>query len=110
MLSKKDLIAINQEFHNGSVVNESSLDYVVSMTKRSKNWLKTAALLTRAVLVDHVFEDGNKRTAAAAIMACAEIQGVHCNPDRVNQLVIKVILKNVTDVRTIERLIKNAIE
>lgn len=110
MLSKKDILAINQEFHNGHVVNESSLDYVVSMTKRSKNWLKTAALLARAILVDHVFEDGNKRTAAAAIMACAAMYGVRCSSDKVNATVVTMIKKNITDIRAIERLIKNAIK
>jgi prophage maintenance system killer protein len=110
MLSKKDIIAINQEFHGGQLVNEGSLDYVISMTRRSRNWLKTASLLTRAILVDHVFEDGNKRTAAAIILACADMQGISCNPDKINQAIIRIILKNVTDVRAIERVIKDAIE
>ncbi len=108
MLSKKDIIAINQELHNGRTMNESSLDYAIDMTKRSKNWLKTAALLTRAILIDHVFEDGNKRTATAVILGCADLAGVACDPDKVNKAVVRIILKNITDVRTIERLIQDA--
>jgi prophage maintenance system killer protein len=110
MLSKKDIIAINEEFHGGRVVNEGSLDFAITMTKRSRNWLKTAALLTRAILIDHVFEDGNKRTAAAVILALADINGVYCNPDRVNAAIVRMLKRNTTDVRTIERLIKDAIE
>jgi len=108
MLSKKDIIAINQELHNGRIMNESSLDYAISMTKRSKNWLKTAAILARAILVDHVFEDGNKRTATAVILGRADMADVSCDPDKVNKAVVMIILKNITDIRTIERLIKNA--
>ena len=109
MLSKKDIIALNLEFDKGIVVNEGSLDYAIDMTHRSKNWLKAAALLTRAILVDHVFEDGNKRTAAALIITCFELFGVHYNAGRVNLAVVRIIRENITDVRKIERLIKDAV-
>lgn len=110
MLSKKDLISLNQEFAEGIIVNKSSLDYVVDMTRKSKNWLKTAALLVRAILVDHIFTDGNKRTAAAVIMACLEMQGFVCDQDKVGAVVIRIIKENITDVRKIERLIKNVVK
>lgn len=110
MLSKKDIVVFNKGFHTGRVVNEGSLDYAVSMTARSKNWLRTAAILTRAILIDHVFEDGNKRTAAATILACCDISNVYCNPQKINVAIVQMMKKNITDVRKIERMIKNAIE
>lgn len=110
MLSKKDIIALNQELHTGRIVNEGSLDYAIETTKRSKNWLKSAATLTRAILIDHVFEDGNKRTAAAVIMVHLEMNNIHYNPDSVNQMIIRILKKNITNMRTIERMIKNVIE
>ena len=64
MLSKKDVIEINREFHSGKIVNEGSLDYAIETTKRSKNWLRSAAYLVRAVLIDHAFEDGNRKKRA----------------------------------------------
>ena len=110
MLSQKDLITINAQFHTGHIVNSGSLSYVLTETRRSKNWLRTAALVTRAVLIDHVFEDGNKRTAAAIIITLAEMHNVELNPDKVNETIIHILLKNTTDIRIIERFIKNAIQ
>ena len=105
MLSKKDVVAINREFDTGVLVNESSLNYALETTRRSKNWLKSAALLVRAVLVDHVFQEGNKRTAAAIIMTYLEMGNFHFDPNRVNSIVLDILKKNITDVRKIERLI-----
>jgi len=110
MLSKKDIISINQALDSGTIVNESSLDFAVEMTRKSKNWLKTVALLVRAVLIDHVFADGNKRTSSAIIMAYLDMNGFDYDPDVVNKTVIKILTKNVTDVGKIEQLIKNVIE
>jgi len=110
MLSKKDLITINMEFHNGRVMNQGSLDYAIDYIRRSNNWLKSSAFLARAILIDHIFEDGNKRTAAAVIMTYMEMNSIHFNPDRVSKLILQVIIKNITDIRKIERLIKNVIE
>lgn len=110
MLSKKDVILINQEFDAGKFINESSLDYAIDMTRRSKNWLKSAALLVRAILIDHVFEEGNKRTTAAVIMTYLEMNGFHSSPNKVASVVVRILKQNITDTRKIERLIKNAIE
>ena len=109
MLSKKDIIAMNTEFDQGKVVNEGSLDYAIAMTRRSRNWLKAAALLVRAILIDHVFQDGNKRTSAAVIMAYLDFQGFHFDPKKVDEVVVEILEHNITDIRKIERKIKNAI-
>ncbi len=110
MLSKKDIIAINQAVDSGKVVNDSSLDYAIKTIGRSKNWLRAAALLTRAVLIDHVFEDGNKRTAVAIIITYYEMNNLPYNQDRVNEIIVRMLKKNVTSITTIERLIKDGIE
>ena len=110
MLTKKDLIALNQQFSNGRIAHLSSLDFVLAQTYRSWHWFKTMCLLTRAILVDHVFEDGNKRTAAAMIMANLEMQGYTYNPDKIAQVVLRITKANITTIDKIGRLIKHAIE
>ncbi len=110
MLSKKDIVAINQQFHNGRLSNESSLDYAIEIQRRSRNWLRCAALLVRAILADHVFEDGNKRTAAAVIMFYLEADDFHYRPEKVAQAVVHLIKKKTTNTEVIERVIKNVIE
>ncbi|HLC75357.1 MAG TPA: hypothetical protein VJH88_05915 [Candidatus Nanoarchaeia archaeon] len=110
MLSKKDIVEINKEFHGGQVVNGSSLEYALDTTRRSKNWLKAASMICRSVLIDHVFEDGNKRTAAAVIMTYIDMQELKYNKDKVNRIIINMLKNNTTDIRKIERLIKDVIE
>ncbi|MBI2666662.1 Fic family protein [Candidatus Woesearchaeota archaeon] len=108
MLSKKDLITFNKEFHEGKIVNESSLDFALDQAKRSKDWLKAMAYLVRAVAVDHVFEDGNKRTSALIILAISEMQGMEMDKRKVDEIVVTLAKKSMKDITKIERLIKNA--
>lgn len=110
MLSKKDVIEINKGFSIGKLMNESSLDYAVKTTARSKNWLQSAAVLTRSILIDHAFEDGNKRTAAAVIMLLMELNKIPLDPEEIPKAVVKILKKNITSIHKIERLIKDAIK
>ena len=110
LLSKKSIISINEEFDNGHVVNEGSLDFAINTARKSDNWLKSLAILVRAILIDHIFEDGNKRTAAAVVVAWLEMENLHCNIDSVNKLIIKILKKNITSLNEIIELIKNATE
>jgi prophage maintenance system killer protein len=108
-LSKKDIIALNADLDTGRVVNSSSLDYAIATMRKNKNWRKACALIVRAILIDHVFEDGNKRTASAVIAIYLEMNGFDFNQDKVNQVVVKVLKNNITNTETIERLIHDAI-
>ena len=110
MLSKKDIIVINKDHHTGKLSNESSLDFAVSQVQRSKNWLKTAAILSRAILVDHVFEDGNKRTAAGVIAGIMEMNNMKYSPEKVDKIVIQITKENITSIKQIEKVIVRARE
>ncbi len=105
ILSKKDVIALNQEFEEGIINNEASLDFAISYAKRTTNWPKALAYLTRAILLDHVFEEGNKRTAALLIKSYAECEGYEIYNDRVLKLIKEILLKNITNIRRIEGMI-----
>ncbi len=108
MLSKKDLIAINQEFHTGKIANENRLVFAIDHAKRSKDWLKATAYLARAIILDHIFEDGNERTAAAVIATCIEMQNLNFDKNKLDNLVLKIAKKNIQSIETIMRLIKDA--
>jgi prophage maintenance system killer protein len=107
MLSKKDIIEINKNFSTGMMMNESSLDYAVRVNGRSKNWLKSAAIFTRSILIDHVFEDGNKRTSAAVIMLLMELNNIRFDPEEIPKIVVKILRKNITSITETERCIKD---
>ena len=109
MLSKKDVIDLNMQFSTGQIVNGGSLEFAVKTNARSKNWLRSAAILTRSILIDHVFEDGNKRTAAAAIMLLMDLNKIRFNPEKIPKIVVKILKNNITNVTEIERCIKDGI-
>jgi len=110
MLTLKDLIAINERFSNGKIVNKSSIDFVLETTKKSKHWYKTMCLLTRAILIDHVFEDGNKRTAAMMIMTYLEMNNYTYDADKIAKTVLTIAKKNINDQNKIGRLINHVIK
>ena len=109
MLTKKDIVEINKEFSSGHMMNEGSLEYAVELQARSRNWLRTAALFTRSILIDHVFEDGNKRTAATVIMFLMEFNKISYKPESIPPMIVYMLKKNMVSVREIERCIKNAV-
>ena len=108
MISKEDVIEINMVFDIGKIINEGSLDFALSSLKKTKDWLKQVSYLVRAVLIDHVFEEGNKRTATALIMSVFENQKIAYDPRKVDEVVIEIIIKNINNINKIRSLIKNA--
>jgi prophage maintenance system killer protein len=109
-LTKKDIIALNQEFDKGTLHNESSLDFALSYAKKTENWTKALAFLARAILIDHTFEEGNKRTAALLIKSYAEYEGHKTYDDKVAKLIKDILLKNIANIIKIEDMVKDAIK
>lgn len=108
-VSRKDILAINAKFDKGTVINKSSLDYSLQQANQTKSWLKACAFLVRALLIDHVFEEGNKRTAAALIAGFFEENELNYNPEIISKAVVEILNKNITNITNIERVILNAI-
>lgn len=109
MLSIHDIIEINKEFDKGKVVNKSSLEFVLSSIKHAKDWVTQLAYLIRSIVLDHVFEEGNKRTAVAVMLVYFEAHKKAYDLTKVDQVVVKMIRKRITDIERIRRLIKDAI-
>ena len=108
ILTKEDIIKINQEFDKGNIINENSLNFALSYAKDSKDWLKQLAFLTRAISLDHIFEEGNKRTVSALIITTLEDKKIAYDPYKIDKMIIKIIKVNITDITLIGRLIKDA--
>jgi prophage maintenance system killer protein len=109
-LTKKDIIALNQEFDTGTFHNETSLDFALSYARRTDNWTKALALVVRAILLDHVFEEGNKRTAALLVKAYAEYEGHETYDDRLLKMIKEIIIKKISSIKQIEDRIKDAVK
>lgn len=109
MISVKDIIKINKKFDNGNIVNKGALEFAISSLKHTKDWVTQLAYLVRAILIDHVFEEGNKRTASALIISTLETHKKAYDPYNIDKTVVQIIIKNITNIAKIRRLIKHAI-
>ncbi|PIN77315.1 hypothetical protein COV15_02550 [Candidatus Woesearchaeota archaeon CG10_big_fil_rev_8_21_14_0_10_34_12] len=93
-MRKGQVIEINRYFDSGIVVNPDSLEYALEI---GENWFDELIFLTRAILVDHSFEEGNKRTGATIICLYFNIQKIKFSKNEVLRIIIEIILDNITD-------------
>jgi prophage maintenance system killer protein len=108
-ISKEDLIRINHGF-GGDLRSDSSLEYALDLQKNNRlgNYKKLAYLL-RAILVDHPFSDGNKRTAMFLCLSFAEENKKQVDRELLLEQIISIAKNNITEIRNIEWRIKNCI-
>jgi len=110
LINKKDIIRINQEVgESGHLSNSGSLEFALNAIKHRKSWLYEVSYLVRSIIVDHVFKDGNKRTALAIIIAYFEDKKIEYDNERILDIIEKIAKKNINNVNKVMRLIKNAI-
>lgn len=109
VVTKKDILAINRQFDKGQVINESSLEFAINQANQTKSWLRACAILVRAVLIYHVFEEGNKRTTAGIMISFFEENNLKYDPEKIAKTVAKILMKNITNLSKIEREVLNAI-
>ncbi len=109
MFKIEDLIEINKQFDKGNMVNRASLEFALSTAQKTKDWVTQLAYLIRSIALDHVFEEGNKRTAAAVMIAYAQAHKKEYDIYKVDQVVVQIIKKNINDIARIRRLIKDAL-
>ena len=109
MLTVNDIIEINKEFDKGNIVNRSSLEFALSSANKTKDWITQLAYIVRSIVIDHIFEEGNKRTAVAVMIAYIEAHKKGYDAYKLDQLVTKMIKNNITDIVHIRRLVKDGI-
>ncbi|MBI2631757.1 Fic family protein [Candidatus Pacearchaeota archaeon] len=109
-ISKQDLIRINRGF-GGELRNDASLDFAIEKQENKKlgNYKKLAYLF-RAILVDHPFTDGNKRTAMFVAFSFANEQEKQADKDLLAHQIQSIAEKNINDIRIVEERLKNAIK
>ena len=108
-ISKDDLLRVNRGF-GGSLRNDASLDFALDKQTNAKlGRYKKLAYLLRAILVDHPFSDGNKRTATFVCMAFASEEDLQVGKDLLLHQIISIARNNLNDIRNIAERIKTAI-
>ena len=104
------MIALNQEIgEGGEFHNESSLDFALQVAKVKRNWVYEASYLIRSLLTDHVFRDGNKRTALLVAIYYIEENGKECDTEKLLKLIKRIAKNNITHPVKIARLLYGTI-
>ena len=108
-ISKEDLLRINKGF-GGNLRSDSSIDFAIDRINNPKLGFYTKlAYLWRAILVDHPFSDGNKRTALFLAYAFAEENKKKVDRDLLVHQATSIAKKNLTNIRQISWRLENAI-
>ena len=109
-ISKEDIIRIAKGF-DGNLRTSSSLDFALEKQEESKlGEYKKLAYLLRAILVDHPFSDGNKKTAMFVAFAFAEQNNKQVDEELLKHHILSIASKNIIEIRSIEERMKNAIK
>jgi len=109
-ISKEDLLRINQGF-GGNLISDSSIDFAIEMQGNEKlGDYKKLAYLWRAILVDHPFLDGNKRTATFFALQFAEENKKQIDRELIVHHALSIASKNITNIRQIEWRLKSCIK
>ena len=110
IISKEDLLRINKGF-GGNLRSDSSIDFAFIQLKNKKlGDYKKLAYLMRAILVDHPFSDGNKRTATFICLAFTNKTNKQVDRELLLHHIISIAKKNISEIRNIEWRLKNAIK
>jgi len=110
IINKDDLLRINKGF-GGNLRSDSSIDFSFDRIKNARlGAYKKLAYLMRAILVDHPFSDGNKRTATFICLVFATKFKKQVNRELLLHHIISIAKKNIPEIRNIEWRLKNAIK
>ncbi|MDP1696106.1 MAG: Fic family protein [archaeon] len=109
-ISEKDIVKIAKRF-DGMLKDNSSLDFALEKQKSTKlGAYKKLAFLLRAILVDHPFSDGNKKTATFIALVFANEEKKQINKNLLLHHILSIASKNIQKIRAIEERMKNAIK
>jgi|SRR3989344_146523 len=108
-ISKEDLLRINKGF-GGNLRSSGSLDFAIDKQEgRKLGEYKKLAYLFRAILVDHPFVDGNKRTASFLAFQFADENRKQIDKELLVHHITSIAKQNITNIRNIEWRLKNCI-
>lgn len=111
MVTEEEITEINKKL-GGQPINAGSLEYAIQ-TGKDKTIYHQIALLLRAILVDHPFTDGNKRTAVFTTYLILERNRIPMDMEkrtRINKTLLKITKEANDSIVNIERRIRYAVE
>jgi len=110
MYNIKDIIRMNQEIgEDGMLVNKSALEFALDRIHSEKSWIRQSAMIIRAIVSDHAFHEGNKRTAFVFFATMCELNSRVYDPAILTKTIHSISRNAIVNIGKIERLLENAI-
>jgi len=110
VITKEQVRMVNERY-GGSLRSDAEIETALDLGK-AKSVFRKIAYLWRAILVGHPFTDANKRTALMVAIAILEKCEIKLDKKIKKTLVTeirKIASENLTDINSIERLIRYAV-
>ncbi len=105
MISIDEIIEINKRFGDGKIIN-NSIYYAIDQ----KSVISKISYLLRALIIDHPFSDGNKRTAYMVTRLLFERAGIDINKDSLLKIIIRISRENINNINEINSLVERCIK
>ena len=110
MYNIKDIIRMNQEIgEEGLLTNKSGLEFALDRIHKEKSWIRQCTLIIRAIITDHAFTHGNKRTAFVFFTTLCQLNEYSYNPELLAKTIHKISRQRIVDIGKIERLLEHGI-
>ena len=105
-INKDEIVTINKRL-GGNLSRDGSLDFAIDLANREKrNPYKKLAYLVRAIIVDHPFSDGNKRTALEMVVKEFYEYEIECDTKKLAKAITKIAKNNIHERIKIERMLR----
>lgn len=105
MISVNEIVDINKIFADGKIVNNSIYYAIGKKSVRDK-----ISHILRALIVDHTFADGNKRTAFMVALLIFGRNHINVYKDTLLNTIVNIARNNITDINEINRMVGRCIK
>lgn len=105
MITLEEIQEINRRFGDGKIIN-TSIYYAIDQKSVKSN----ICHLLRALIIDHIFSDGNKRTAYVVARLLFERNNININKDTLLKCIIRIARENISEIGDIGRLVERCIK
>jgi len=107
LITTQIIVFINKKFASGVIINDS-LDFAVKY--QTNKIFGNLPHMLRALLADHAFEDGNKRTAAFILINYFEENNMVFSEERISKIIRRIAQTHPSSIEKIRSMIKYAIQ
>ena len=102
----KKLTEINKQFSEGKIINNSIYWVEDRINNYKMPFLTQISYVLRALLCNHIYLDGNKRTSLYITLKWLRELKLDIDEDKLFDVITKIAKNNINEIRKIKRMLK----